>query len=194
MATIGVTPANETPLTNGSFAPTFQKPSVCSSVAMPAVKRLAPIRNAVSVALSPQAGPTIIGGATTPAYIAATCWRPLVNILKGGRVSSTGCFRSPSGFCPGFAATAGLLSISASSETGEREAVTEGVRCGAVVREVALVSGAAVRPRLWRVDRRCGGVPARRCKERPRTPGVRRLWIPLGSTSSAGSRPSRPSL
>ncbi len=86
MATIGVTPAKETPLTKGSLAPTFQNPRVWSRVAIPAVKRLAPIRNAVSVGLSPQAGPTIIGGATTPAYIAATCCRPLVNILKGGRV------------------------------------------------------------------------------------------------------------
>ena len=94
IAIIGVTPANETPLTKGSRAPIFQKPRVWSRVAMPAVKRLAPIRKAVSLAVRPTAGPTIMGGATTPAYIAATCWRPLVNIFSGGRVSSTGCFRS----------------------------------------------------------------------------------------------------
>lgn len=84
MATIGVTPANETPLTNGSRAPIRQKPSVWSRVAMPAVNRLAPMRKAVSLAVRPTAGPTIMGGATTPAYIAATCWRPLVNIFSGG--------------------------------------------------------------------------------------------------------------
>ncbi|GFE21251.1 hypothetical protein Sliba_17040 [Streptomyces nigrescens] len=97
---------------------------------MPAVKRLAPIRKAVSVAFSPQAGPTIIGGATTPAYIAATCWRPLVNIFKGGRVSSTGCFRSPSDFCPVIAATAGLLGFLRRRGPAS-EAVTEGLPCGA---------------------------------------------------------------
>lgn len=84
MAIIGVTPANETPFTKGSLAPIFQIPRVWRSVASPAVNRLAATRKAVSLVSSPTAGPTIMGGATTPAYMAATCWRPLVNIFSGG--------------------------------------------------------------------------------------------------------------
>ncbi len=109
MAIMGVTPAKETPLTNGSRAPIRPTPSVCSSVAMPAVKRLAPMRTAVSGGSSPTAGPMIIGGATTPAYMAATCWSPLASVFPGGSVASTGCgvpaarprARAEAPFCPG---------------------------------------------------------------------------------------------
>ncbi len=64
------------PLTNGSREPIFQIPRVCSSVASPEVSSAAPIRTVSSVLLSPQAAPTISGGATTPAYIAAMCCSP----------------------------------------------------------------------------------------------------------------------
>ncbi|RPK36201.1 hypothetical protein EES37_27290 [Streptomyces sp. ADI91-18] len=113
MAIIGVTPANETPLTKGSLAPIRQNPRVWRRVARPAVKSEAPIRKAVSVAERPTAGPTIMGGATTPAYMAATCWRPLVNIFSGGRVSSTGCLSRTT-------ATASLrnLGVSATASSG----------------------------------------------------------------------------
>ncbi|MGX1116867.1 hypothetical protein RKD37_002230 [Streptomyces ambofaciens] len=89
-AVIGATPAKVTPLTKGSRAPIFQMPRVWRKVARPAVNRQAPVRKVSSVALRPMAAPTIRGGATTPAYMAATCCRPVVAILSGGSFSSTG--------------------------------------------------------------------------------------------------------
>ena len=135
MAIIGVTPANETPFTKGNLAPIFQIPRVCRSVARPAVNRLAATRKAVSLVSSPTAGPTIMGGATTPAYIAATCWRPLVNIFSGGSVSSTGCF-SP--VWAGLTAKLRNLGCAATAvpPVGYTSAVDAGVmevvRCGAL--------------------------------------------------------------
>ncbi len=73
IAVIGATPAKVTPLTKGSRAPIFQMPRVCRKVARPAVKRQAPVRKVSSVPERPTAAPTISGGATTPAYMAATC-------------------------------------------------------------------------------------------------------------------------
>lgn len=89
-AVMGATPAKVTPLTNGSRAPIFQKPRVCRKVARPAVNRQAPVRKVSSVGDRPTAAPTIRGGATTPAYMAATCCRPVVAILSAGSFSSTG--------------------------------------------------------------------------------------------------------
>ncbi|GAU67146.1 putative lipase [Streptomyces sp. NBRC 110611] len=63
-----------------------------------------------------------------------------MNILKGGRVSSTGCFRSSSDFCPVGAATAGLLRFLLRLK-GAGEAVTEVLPGGAWCEE-PLVSGA----------------------------------------------------
>lgn len=89
-AVMGATPAKVTPLTNGSLAPIFQMPIVWRKVARPAVKRQAPVRKVSSVPERPMAAPTISGGATTPAYMAATCCRPVVAILSAGSFSSTG--------------------------------------------------------------------------------------------------------
>lgn len=109
-AVMGATPANVTPLTNGSLAPIFQKPRVCRKVASPAVNRQAPVRKVSSVPERPTAAPTISGGATTPAYMAATCCRPLVAIFRAGSFSSTGCLDWPVGCASvlgsGWAATA----------------------------------------------------------------------------------------
>ncbi len=64
-ASMGATPAKVTPLTKGSRAPMFQRPSVWRKVARPAVKRQAPVRKVSSVALRPTAAPTMSGGATS---------------------------------------------------------------------------------------------------------------------------------
>lgn len=73
IAVMGATPAKVTPLTKGRRAPIFQTPRVWRKVARPAVNRQAPVRKVSSVPVRPTAAPTIRGGATTPAYMAATC-------------------------------------------------------------------------------------------------------------------------
>ena len=76
MASIEATAANEVPWTSGSFAPIFQMPRVCSSVASPDTSSAAVSRYARSAKGSPSAVPTISGTATTPAYMLITCCRP----------------------------------------------------------------------------------------------------------------------
>ncbi|MEY9942134.1 hypothetical protein ABH932_006732 [Streptacidiphilus sp. MAP5-52] len=91
IASIGPIPAEDAALTNGRRLPTrFFTPSVCSSVAAPATSRLAAIRKVSSRAFRPQAGPTISGGATTPAYMAAMCCNAAGTIRRKESFSSTG--------------------------------------------------------------------------------------------------------
>ncbi|CAM5705457.1 hypothetical protein SVIOM74S_00234 [Streptomyces violarus] len=154
IAVIGATPAKVTPLTNGSRAPIFQTPMVCRNVARPAVNRQAPVRKVRSVAVRPMAAPTIRGGATTPAYIAATCWRPVVAILSAGSFSSTG-----------WSATAASLR----SVTRLRRMTAVGVK--EVVRVVVR-------------DRTCGTGVAVPGRTRVRAPRRRPPWTPLGSAAT----------
>ena len=110
-----------------------------------------------------------------------------MNILKGGRVSSTGCFRSvPSGLLPGSCGHCGPPVVVCVVETWRRGLSGRCVRCGAVVRGAALRGRCCGGPRSWRVTRWC-----RTRVHRPggaqvsRTPRVRRR----GSRSGPRARP-----
>ena len=75
-AVIVPTAANDTPCTSGSRAPTYGTPSDCSSVPRPETNSAAVTRIAVAGPSSPAASAMMIGGETTPAYIARMCCSP----------------------------------------------------------------------------------------------------------------------
>ena len=188
IAVMGATPAKVTPLTKGNRAPIFQTPRVWRNVASPAVNRQAPVRKVRSVPDRPAAAPTIRGGATTPAYMAATCWRPLVAIFRAGSFSSTGWTGTG-------AASADWADTAGSSGRLNTSAVDVGVR--EVVRDGRAGPGG---PRgSWTGNRKGpggsrrgpGGEPFRGAHARAR-PGAGRHGPRSGPRLPAGSRPSRP--
>ena len=70
------TAANETPCTSGSCEPTYGTPSDCSSVPRPETNSAAVTSSAVGAGRARRRWPMMIGGDTTPAYIARMCCRP----------------------------------------------------------------------------------------------------------------------
>ena len=75
-AVIVPTAANETPCTSGSCEPTKGTPRDCSSVPRPETNSAAVTIRPTSAPVSPAALPMMIGGVTTPAYIARMCCSP----------------------------------------------------------------------------------------------------------------------
>ncbi|MCU1631219.1 MAG: hypothetical protein JWP64_6168 [Pseudonocardia sp.] len=68
----------------------YGTPRGCSSVPSPETKRAAVTSRAWSVGESPAALAMMIGGETTPAYIARMCCRPKKNALPTETRSSSG--------------------------------------------------------------------------------------------------------
>src|ERR1700712_3151268 len=90
MAMTGPTLLKATPCKIGKRTPNFQKPTVCSSVAIPEQNSVVLINTTVSAWDIFKALATINGTAMAPMYETAMCCRPRVNICLIGNTWSTG--------------------------------------------------------------------------------------------------------
>ncbi|MNN29798.1 hypothetical protein D3C81_1434150 [compost metagenome] len=97
MAITGPTLLNATPWRIGKRTPNFQKPTVCSRVAMPEQNSVVLISTTVSAWDIFKALATINGTAMAPMYETAMCCKPRVSICRTDNTWSTG-WRVETGF------------------------------------------------------------------------------------------------